>query len=70
MKVSFTTNKLMIEDDETTIIKLKRINQHWPKLIEEYLNMIIRNRERQLERIEVTNEIRARSIERTTKEGK
>jgi hypothetical protein len=67
MKVTFDTNKLVIEDDDITIDKLKRINQHWPKLLEEYIGMIIRNRERQLERIIVTNEIRERSRNRENK---
>lgn len=60
MQISSTRNQLVIEDDETTIARLVRINEHWPNLFQEYLHMLIRNRERQLERIEVTNEIRAR----------
>jgi len=60
MRILFESNKLIIEDDETTISRLERIHQNWPKLIEEYIHMIIRNRERQLDRIEVTNELRIR----------
>lgn len=60
MKISFNTDKMIVEADEQTIKELIAINSQWPHIIVEYLNMFIENRSRHLERIEVTMEIRAR----------
>lgn len=57
---------MIIEDDEL-VPKLERIHQYWPKLLDEYLSMIVRNRERQLERIVVTEEIRSRARDNAAK---
>ena len=67
MQISLNHNQLIIDLGDEDGQKIRRIHEHWPHLIEEYMNMIIKNRERQLERIEVTHELRSRAIERSKK---
>lgn len=60
MKINLNNNILTIELDNNQAVIMSAIHENWPHLIEEYMNMIIKNRERHLERIEVTREIQAR----------
>lgn len=68
MIISFSNNSIIVELNAEQAASLQQINETWPKLIEEYLNMLIKNRSRQLERIEVTTEIRNRKELKLNKE--
>lgn len=64
MRVSILNNTLSVELDAGQAIAMKKIHETWPNLIQEYLEMIIKNRSRQLERIEVTQELQSRKLNR------
>lgn len=57
MRISLNNHILTIELEQDQSIIMSAIHERWPHLLEEYINMIIRNRERQLTRIEVTERI-------------